>query len=164
MRSHVAVLLAVAAAALLPTGTAAAAGPPILTVTEHPVDDVVTQLDRDPCTGAPILLTARQTGVLHVTRFADGTVHFTVTLHADYVADLYPDGGRDGVGSYVVHAAGNGALNTDGSAFGRAEGSYTLDGTAIRPDGSTDRFHRNTHTVFGPDGLPAVDLAHATCR
>lgn len=153
----------IVAASLIPAAPAAAAGPPILVITDHPVDNVISRIDSDPCTGARIMLTGTETGVIHVTRFADGTVHFSVALHTSFVADLDPSGLRDAVGTYTVRGGGNGSLNTDGTAFDQAEASFAGNGELARPDGSTARFHLNTHTVFGPDGLPKVDLAHAHC-
>jgi len=152
------------AAILLTAAPAAATGPPILTITEHPVDNVISRIDNDPCTGAQVLLTGTETGVLHVTRFADGTVHFSLALHTSFVADLQPSGLRDAVGTYTVRGGGNGSLNTDGSAFDRAEASLTVNGEANRPDGTSIRFHQNTHSVFGAGGLPKLDLAHAHCQ
>jgi len=152
------------AAILLTAAPAAASGPPILPTAAHPVENVLSRIDNDPCTRARILLTGTETGVLHVTRFADGTVHFSVALHTSFVADLDPSGLRVLVGTYTVRGGGNGSLNTNGSAFDRAEASLTLNGEANRPDGTPIRFHQNTHTVFGADGLPDLDLAHAHCQ
>ena len=98
-----------------------------------------------------------------MTRFADGTVHFSVELHASFVADLDPSGLRDAVGTYTVRGGGNGAIHNDGTAFDQAEASFAGNGELTRPDGSTARFHLNTQSVFGPDGLPKMDLAHAHC-
>jgi hypothetical protein len=118
-----------------------------------------------PCTGAPLVLTSTETGVIHVTRFADGTVHFTVSLRVTFVADLQPsDGLTDATGTYTVHGGGNGSLNTDGTAFDKAEGSFTITGAGANTDGSTFRFHHGAHTVFGPDGLPKLDFAHTNCH
>ena len=136
----------------------------MLVVTDHPLNEVVTRVDSDPCTGVPVLLTATETGVLHVTRLPDGSVSFTVALRARFAADFWPDGGSDATGAYTVHGGGSGYLNLDGTAFDHGELTRTVDGSGTRSDGSTFRFHLNSHTVFGPGGLPRTELAHAHCR
>jgi hypothetical protein len=75
--------------------SAFAMGPPVVNQTDHHlVNETSTQLDVHPCTGVPVELTLVETGVIHFSAFADGTVHFTGTLRGTFSADALPTDGR----------------------------------------------------------------------
>jgi len=95
-----AALLVVVGLLLATAGGALAQGPPIVNQTDHIVDETSTNVDGHPCTGEPAELTVSESGVIHLSIFADGTVHFTGTLHGRFSADALPtDGTPDGTRS-----------------------------------------------------------------
>ena len=109
-------------APLLAAAPAAAQGPPEVNTTERIVDETSTFIDVHPCTGQEAEITTVESGVIHFAAFGDGTVHFTGTLRATFTADLLPtDGTPDATGTYTVWFGGNGLLNEDGTAAGRAQ-------------------------------------------
>jgi hypothetical protein len=120
---------------LLAFGTSAVAkGPPVVNQTDHLVNETSTQIDVHPCTGVPVELTLVETGVIHFSAFADGTVHFT------------------------------GTLLEEGGAVGKGQGASTLNGRGVNADGSTFRFHQNGNTVFDENGVPRLDFFKSRCR
>ena len=80
----------VAGLVLLTAGAALAQGPPVVNETDHVVNETSVQIDVHPCTGRPAELTVTESGVIHFSAFADGTVHFTGTLRGTFSADALP--------------------------------------------------------------------------
>jgi hypothetical protein len=151
---------------LLAFGTSALAmGPPVVNQTDHEVNETSTQLDVHPCTGVPVELTLVETGVIHFSFFADGTVHITGTLRGTFSADVLPaDGVPDVTGTFTTWFGGNGLLLEEGGATGKAQAAFTLNGRGVNADGSTFRFHQNGNTVFDENGVPKLDFSKASCR
>jgi hypothetical protein len=151
---------------LLAFGTSAVAkGPPVVNKTDHLVNETDTQIDVHPCTGVPVELTLVETGVIHFSFFADGTVHITGTLRGTFSADVLPaDGIPDATGTFTTWFGGNGLLLEEGGATGKAQAAFTLNGRGVNADGSTFRFHQNGNTVFDENGVPKLDFSKARCR
>jgi len=160
----VGLLLALTAA----TG-ALAGGPPVVHEKTAVVNDLEITTDVHPCTGQPAQWTIINNGTIHFTAFADGTVHFTGLLHLTLVIDLLdpvtglPDGIPDATGTATDAFGGNGALNEDGSAFGKGEDSFALNGRGTNADGSRFNFHLSGHHLFDSAGNLKLDLFRAHC-
>lgn len=153
------VTLAAAALVLLTATSALAQGPPVVNDTTHVIDETSTGVDVHPCTGQAAVLTFTESGVIHFMAFADGTVHFTGTLRGTFSADALPtDGIPDATGTTVVWFGGNGALLEDGSAFGKAQTAFTLNGQGTNADGTRFGFHQNGNVVFDPSGTPKLEF------
>jgi hypothetical protein len=150
----------VAAALMLMTAAGALAqGPPVVNETTHVVDETSTNVDVHPCTGQVAEVTSTESGVIHFAAFANGTVHFTGTLRGTFSADLLPtDGIPDATGTTVVWFGGNGALLEDGSATGKAQTAFALNGKGTNADGTTFGFHQNGNVVFDPSGTPKLEF------
>jgi hypothetical protein len=152
-------LVAAAGLLLLTAGGALAKGPPVVKVTERLVNEPTTDIGVHPCTGQPAELTLVESGVIHFSAFADGTVHFTGTLRGTFSVDALPaDGIPDATGRFVEWFGGNGLLLEEGGAAGKAVASSTINGKGTNADGSTFSFHQNGHTVFDADGVPKLDF------
>ena len=151
---------------LLAFGTTAfAKGPPVVHQTDRIVNETSTQIDVHPCTGVPVELTLVETGVIHFSAFADGTVHFTGTLRGTFSADALPtDGVPDATGTFTTWFGGNGLLLEEGGAIGKAQGAFTLNGRGVNADGSRFSFHQNGNTVFDENGVPKLEFFKARCR
>jgi hypothetical protein len=151
---------------LLAFGTSAfAKGPPVVHQTDRIVNETSTQIDVHPCTGVPVELTLVETGVIHFSAFADGTVHFTGTLRGTFSADALPtDGVPDATGTFTTWFGGNGLLLEEGGAIGKGEVAFTLNGRGVNADGSRFSFHQNGHTVFDENGVPKLDFFKSRCR
>ena len=161
MRRPVAVIALALGAPLLAAAPAAAQGPPVENTTDHIVNETSTFVDVHPCTGQEAEITVIENGVIHFAAKADGTVHFTGTLRATFSADLLPaDGTPDATGRYTTWFGGNGLLNEDGTASGKAQTAFTFNLRGTNADGSTFRSHQNGNTVFDPNGVPKVDVFH----
>jgi len=148
---------------------ASAAGPPVVKETTAVVNEVEITSNAHPCTGQPAQWTIINNGTIHFTAFADGTVHFTGLLHLTLVIDLLdpltglPDGTPDATGTATDAFGGNGALNEDGTAFGKGEDSFALNGRGTNADGSRFNFHLSGHHVFDSAGNMKLDLFRAHC-
>jgi hypothetical protein len=155
-------LVAVVAAAgllLLTAGGALAQGPPIVNQTDRVVNETSTFEDVHPCTGDPGEITLTESGVIHFRAFADGTVHFTGTLRGTFSFDALPtDGIPDTTATTVVWFGGNGLLNEDGTASGKAQSAFTLNGKGTNADGTTFGFHQNGNAVFDPSGTSKLEF------
>ena len=151
---------------LLAFGTSAfAKGPPVVNQIDREVNETSTNLDAHPCTGVPVELTLVETGLIHFSFFAGGTVHITGTLRGTFSADALPtDGVPDATGTFTTWCGGNGLLLEEGGATGKAQSAFTLNGRGVNADGSTFRFHQNGNTVFDENGVPKLDFAKASCR
>jgi hypothetical protein len=158
-------LLAFVGVLALPMASAFAQGPPVVNQTNHLVNETEIQVGVFPCAGQPAELTLVESGVIHTILFADGTVHFTGTLHGTVSADALPtDGVPDFTGAFVEHFGGNGMLLEEGGAIGKGEGSFTLNGSGTNADGSAFKFHQNSNTVFDSAGVPKLDFSKTNCR
>jgi hypothetical protein len=165
-RPVTAIALALGAPVLAAAPTAAQ-GPPVVNTTEHIVNETSTFIDVHPCTGQEAEITVVENGVIHFAAFADGTVHFTGTLRGTFSADLLPaDGAPDITGRYTTWFGGNGLLNEDGTASGKAQTAFTFNLRGTNADGTPIRTHQNGNTVFDPNGVPKVDVFHerANCH
>lgn len=156
---------AVAGLLLLTAGAAVAQGPPVVNQTDHIVNETSTAIDVHPCTGQPAELTLTESGVIHFSAFADGTVHLTGTLRGTFSADALPtDGIPDATGTTVTWFGGNGMLLEEGGAFGKAQTAFTLTIKGTNADGSTFRVHQNGNAVFDPDGNPKLEFFKTRTR
>jgi hypothetical protein len=159
------VLLAISGLLVFSVASALAQGPPIVNQTDHIVNETSTDIDVHPCTGEPAELTVSESGVIHFVAFADGTVHFTGTLHGTFSADALPtDGIPDATGTSIVWFGGNGKLLEDGGAFGKAQTAFTSTIRGTNADGSTFRVHQNGNVVFDPDGNPRLEFFKTRTR
>lgn len=84
--------LAVVGVLALGASSVLAGGPPVVNTTDHFVE-AGTSDGEHFCTGQPAQVSVVETGVIHFAAFADGTVHFTGTLHGVVSADLLPADG-----------------------------------------------------------------------
>jgi hypothetical protein len=158
-------LLAVAGLLLLTAGAALAQGPPVVNERDQVVNETSTDIGVHPCTGESAELTVTESGVIHFVGFADGSVHFTGTLHGTFSADALPtDGIPDATGTTVVWFGGNGMLLEDGSAFGKAQSAFTLNGRGTNADGTKFGFHENGNVVFDTDGNPKLEFFKTRAR
>jgi hypothetical protein len=149
----------VLAGALSVATPAAAQGPPVERSTERIVNETDTFIDVHPCTGQPAEVSTVDNGIIHFAAFADGTVHFTGTIRSTFSADLLPTNGTpDATGRVVTWFGGNGLLNEDGTASGKAQTAFTFNGRGTNADGSTFTFHQNGNIVFDPNGDPKVEV------
>jgi hypothetical protein len=148
---------------------ASAGGPPVVKETTAVVNELEITSDAHPCTGQPAQWTIINNGTIRFTAFADGTVHFTGLLHLTLVIDLLdpvtglPDGTPDATGTATDAFEGNGALNEDGTAFGKGEQSFALNGRGTNADGSRFNFHASGHHLFDSAGNAKLDLFRAHC-
>lgn len=165
MIAQSAALAAIVGLVLATAGGAFAQGPPVVNVTERLVNETSTDIGVHPCTGQPAELTLVESGVIHFSAFADGTVHFTGTLRGTFSADALPANSiPDATGRVVTWFGGNGLLLEEGGAVGKGEGSFTLNGKGTNADGSTFSFHQNGHTVFDANGVPKLDFFKVRAR
>src|SRR5215207_7335004 len=108
-------LVAIAGLALFAAATASAQGPPIVNETEHFANEPDVFVDVNPCDPSQeVEVTSSDTGVIHFTLFADGTVHITGTVRSIVSVDVLPtDGIPDATGRTVVWFGSNGKLDPD---------------------------------------------------
>lgn len=158
-------ILAMVALLTLGASSAWAGGPPVFNETQHLANVPDTIIDVDPCTGQPAQISVVQTGVIHFSAFADGTVHVTGTLRGTFSVDLLPtDGTADATGSFTVWFGSNGQMTEDGTAFGKAETTLTLNGKGTTADGVSFSFHNNSHAVFDAAGNVKLEFFKSHCN
>jgi hypothetical protein len=164
-------VLAATAALALFTGTAFASGPPIVNETDHVVNETETFVSGDPCTGAPAEITLVQSGIQHVTFFADGTAHLTETLRGTFAfrqVDAFgnPVGDAYATGSFVSSDSVNGVFDLSTmEPIGKAEITDTLNGGGTRTDGTSFRFHNNEHILLtGSPPSTKLEFFKAHCN
>jgi hypothetical protein len=161
--------LAVAGLLVIGAPGASAAGPPVIKQTTAVVNELEVATMAHPCTGQPAQWTVINNGKIHFAAFADRTVHFAGLLHLTFVIDLLdpttglPDGTPDATGAGTDSFGGNGALNEDGTAFGKATERFALNGRGTNADGSRFRFHLSGHHVFDSAGNSKLDHFRARC-
>ena len=160
--------LAVAGLLLIAAPVASAGGPPVINETTAVVNELEIANEAHPCTGQPAQWTILNNGKIHFAAFADGTVHFSGLLHLTLAIDLLdpvtglPDGTPDATGTATDAFGGNGALNEDGTAFGKGEDHFALNGRGTNADGSKFKFHLSGHHLF--DSAGNIKLDHFTAR
>jgi hypothetical protein len=161
--------LAVAGLLLIGAPSASAAGPPVVKQTTAVVNELEITTDAHPCTGQAAQWTIINNGKIHFAAFADGTVHFTGLLHLTLAIDLLdpvtglPDRTPDATGTATDAFGGNGALNEDGTAFGKGEDHFALNGRGTNADGAKFRFHISGRHLFDSAGNMKLDHFRARC-
>jgi hypothetical protein len=153
--------LAIVGAALFAATAASAAGPPIVNETEHFANEPDVFTDVNPCDPSQeVQVTSSDTGVIHFTVFADGTVHFTGTVRSTVSIDVLPtDGTPDATGMTVVWFGSNGKIDPDtGEAFGKGESTFTFSAHVTFTDGTRISFHEVAHVLFDANGVVKVEF------
>jgi hypothetical protein len=155
------VVAAILGLALFAGASASATGPPIVNQTDHFADVPDVFVDVNPCDPSQeVEVTSIDTGVVHFSLFADGTVHLTGTIRSTVSIDVLPtDGTPDATGRTVSWFGANGEIDSDtGEAFGKGETSFTFNGTVTFTDGTKISFHQNGHIVFDETGVVKVEF------
>jgi hypothetical protein len=154
-------LVAIAGLALFAAASASAGGPPIVNETEHFANEPDVFVDVNPCDPSQeVEVTSSDTGVIHFSLFADGTVHITGTVRSTVSVDVLPtDGIPDATGRTVVWFGSNGKLDPDtGEAFGKGESTFTFSGHVTFADGTRISFHQVGHVVFDENGVVKLEF------
>ena len=154
-------LLAIAGLALFAAASASAKGPPIVNETMHFANETDVFVDVNPCDPSQEAeITSSDTGVIHFSLFADGTVHITGTIRSTVSFDFLPtDGTPDGTGRTVVWFGTNGKIDPDtGEAFGKGETSFTFTAHLTLTDGTRISFHQVGHIVFDATGIVKLEF------
>jgi hypothetical protein len=154
-------MVAIAGLALFAATTAAAAGPPIVNETEHFANEPDVFVDVNPCDPSQeVEVTSSDTGVIHFSLFADGTVHITGTVRSTFSVDVLPtDGTPDATGRGVTWFGTNGKIDPDtGEAFGKGESTFTTSVHVTFTDGTRISFHEVAHVLFDANGVVKVEF------
>jgi hypothetical protein len=140
-------LVAIAGLALFAAASASAGGPPIVNETEHFANEPDVFVDVNPCDPSQeVEVTSSDTGVIHFSLFADGTVHITGTVRSTVSVDVLPtDGIPDATGRTVVW-------------FGKGESTFTFSGHVTFADGTRISFHQVGHVVFDETGVVKLEF------
>jgi hypothetical protein len=155
------VLAAIAALALCAATSASATGPPIVNETDHFTNEPDVFTDVNPCDPSQeVEVTSSDTGVIHFTSFADGTVHITGTIRSTISVDVLPtDGTPDATGHGVTWFGTNGKVDPDtGEAFGKGESTFTNSVHVTFTDGTRISFHEVAHVLFDANGVVKVEF------
>jgi hypothetical protein len=155
------VVLAVVGVALVAAVNVSAQGPPIVNETMHFANVPNVFVDVNPCNAnQQVEITSSDTGVIHFTLFADGTVHITGTVRSNVSLDFLPtDGIADGTGSTIVWFGTNGKIDLDnGVPFGKGESTFTFSGRITLNDGTRISFHEVGHVVFDETGVVKISF------
>jgi hypothetical protein len=158
---HSLAALAVIAVGLFAATAASAGGPPIVNETDHFANEPNVFVDTNPCDPSQEAeITSIDTGVIHFTVFADGTVHMTGTVRSTVSIDLLPtDGTPDATGMTVVWFGANGKIDLDtGEPFGKGESTFTFSGHLTFADGTRISFHEVAHVLFDENGVVKVEF------
>jgi hypothetical protein len=158
---HWLALVAIAGLALFAATTASAGGPPIVNETMHFADEQDVFVDVNPCDPSQeVEVTSTDTGVIHFSLFADGTVHITGTVRSTFSIDVIPtDGTPDATGRGVTWFGTNGKIDPDtGEAFGKGESTFTTSVRVTFTDGTRIRFHQVAHVLFDANGVVKVEF------
>jgi hypothetical protein len=154
-------LVLIGGLALFAAVTASAGGPPIVNETDHFANEPDVFVDVNPCDPTQeVEVTSSDTGVIHFTVFADGTVHFTGTVRSTVSVDVLPtDGTPDATGSTVTWFGSNGKIDPDtGEPFGKGESTFTFSGQVTFADGTRISFHQVGHVVFDASGIVKLEF------
>jgi hypothetical protein len=160
-------LLAIACLALFAAASAFAQGPPIVNETDHFANEPDVFIDVNPCDPSQeVEVTSSDTGVIHFTLFADGTVHITGTIRSTFSVDVLPtDGTPDATGRGVTWFGTNGKIDPDtGEAFGKGESTFTFSGHVTFTDGTRISFHQVGHVVFDETGVVKLEFDKMTAH
>jgi hypothetical protein len=161
---HFLVAGVIACAALVAASSVSAQGPPIVNETEHFANAPDVFIDVNPCDPSQeVEVTTSDTGVVHFSLFADGTVHITGTVRSTFSADFLPtDGTPDAIGRVTAWFGTNGQVDLDtGEAVGKGETSFTTNGRGTFTDGTKFTFHQVGHVVFDATGVVKVSFEKA---
>jgi hypothetical protein len=153
-------MVAIAGLALFAAAGASAKGPPIVNETTHFADEPAVFVDVNPCDPSQeVEITSSDTGVIHFSLFADGTVHITGTIRSTISVDLLPtDGTPDATGRTVVWFGTNGRIAETGEAFGKGESTFTFNAQVTFADGTRISFHQVGHVVFDETGVVKLEF------
>jgi hypothetical protein len=147
MRHKCALILLIGAAAVLvasPTASAAGAGAVSFTQTIHNATE--TDTDVKPCTGAPGTLTLTYNAIFHVTTLANGTYWATFTQTGTFSFVPFDSLQPSFTGHFTVWDGDNwNNRNTTETA------TFTVHGTGS--DGSRLAFHETEHISSSATGL-----------
>jgi hypothetical protein len=153
--------LAIVGVALFAPTAASAAGPPVVDETDHFANEPDVFVDVNPCDPSQAVeVTSSDTGVIHFSLFADGTVHMTGTIRSTFSVDVLPtDGTPDATGRGVTWFGTNGKFDLDvGEAFGKAESTFTTSVHVTFTDGTRISFHEVAHVLFDANGVVKVEF------
>jgi hypothetical protein len=153
--------LAVIAVALFAATAASAGGPPIVSETDHFANEPDVFTDVNPCDPSQeVEVTSSDTGVIHLSLFADGTVHITGTIRSTISVDVLPtDGTPDATGHGVTWFGSNGMIDPDtGEASGKGESTFTNNVHVTFTDGTMISFHEVAHILFDANGVVKVEF------
>jgi hypothetical protein len=153
--------VAIVGLALFAATAASATGPPIVNETFHFANEPDVFVDVDPCDPSQEAeVTSSDTGVIHFSLFADGTVHITGTVRSTVSIDLLPtDGTPDATGRTVSWFGTNGKIDPDtGEAFGKGESTFTFSVHLTFTDGTRDTLHEVAHILFDANGVVKVEF------
>jgi hypothetical protein len=159
--------VAIVGVALFVATAASATGPPIVNETDHFANEPDVFVDVNPCDPSQeVEVTSSDTGVIHFSLFADGTVHITGTIRSIVSLDFLPtDGTPDGTARTVVWFGSNGKLDPDtGEAFGKAESTFTFNGQITLTDGTRISFHQVAHVLFDATGVLKLEFDRMTAH
>jgi hypothetical protein len=153
-------MVAIAGLALFAVASASAQGPPIVNETTHFADEPAVFVDVNPCDPSQeVEITSSDTGVIHFSLFADGTVHITGTIRSTISVDLLPtDGTPDATGRTVVWFGSNGKITETEEAFGKGESTFTFSAQVTFTDGTRISFHQVGHVVFDETGVVKLEF------
>jgi hypothetical protein len=82
-------------------------------------------------------------------------------VHVDALGN--PVDGAYANGRFTMWDGGNGMFDENGNLVGKAEQTATLNGNGTRTDGSTFKFHNDSHITTDDIGDPKVAFFHAHC-
>ena len=153
--------LAIVGVALFAATAASATGPPIANETEHFANEPDVFVDVNPCDPSQeVEVTSSDTGVIHFSLFADGTVHITGTVRSTFSVDVLPtDGTPDATGRGVTWFGTNGKIDPDtGEAFGKGESTFTTSVHVTFTDGTRISFHQVGHVLFDETGVVKLEF------
>jgi hypothetical protein len=144
--------LTLAAALLAPAAASAAE-----TQTIH-FRDTVRRAERNPCSGAPGILTVRLSGVMHITDLGDGTVHRTTTMTGT-VAFVPDDPGQASFSGHLAESLSE--ITNPRNAIDTNAENVVVHGS----DGSLGKQHILTHTTVNANGTvtSSIEVMEFTC-
>jgi hypothetical protein len=140
---------------------ATAGGPPVISTTDHSVNEPFTNVGIDCATGKQSAIAGVSTGVLHTLLLADGSFHFSGSFRGSSTNDDFPapDGTFEATETFVAHF---------GDIFfssGREIHTEVLSGRGTATaTGAPFRFNAVVHIVLDANGTPKVDVERIVCR
>jgi opacity protein-like surface antigen len=149
-------LLLLATITMLAFTASAAAGPPVVNVTDVVKNGTDTFVDVNPCTGDLAEITITFNAVFHITIFANGTVHVTETTTGRFLLDTLDPSKPDFSGHFTQWDGFNGNNRNAAGTF-----TFTVNGTGT--DGSHLRFHETAHFTVNANGVMTVEFDRPTC-